>query len=146
MDKPDLNPNATIQLDRPSLLDTVVLDDDDADAALVRDDSVRPPPLPPSLAPVMPLTAVTSVAPPAPKGKPAWLIPVLLVVGLAVAVGAGIKVGGALHSARATNAPEPASMAVGAGAAQPTVATPSAGPTPSAPVITVPIVEMNDPH
>ncbi len=145
MDKPNINPNATIQLDRPSLLDTVLLDDDDADAALVRQ-STHPPPLPPSeiakasAAPAPMPPSAGSVAPAAAKGKP-WLVPVLLVVGVAIAIGAGIKVGGILHAARTANDPKPTSA----------VATPAPAAAPQAsasqaPVITVPVIEMNDPH
>jgi hypothetical protein len=141
-DKPNINPNATIQLDRPSLLDTVLLDDD-ADAELLPP-STHPPPLPPSeIAKVSasPAPIAASVAPPAAKGKP-WLVPVVLVIGVAIAIGAGIKVGGLLHAARTANDPKNTSAVA-------TPAAPAAAPQASAseaPVITVPVIEMNDPH
>ncbi len=153
MDKP--NPNATIQLDRPSDLDAVVLDDDEVDAALV--DEPRPsgpPPLPPSeLAKVgmgPPPGSVAppgSLAPPPEANRKPWLMPVVLGVGLVIAIGAGIKVGGALNAQRTGGDAPPAAPSV---APKPSAVAPpaaaSASAAASAPMITVPVIEMNDPH
>jgi len=142
MEPREPNPNATIQLD------AIVLDDDAADAALIESTRPGPPPLPPSEAPRA-ASPVPSVAPAPVSSRPAWVVPVALVVGVGVAIFAGVKVGTSLHDARvakeAPAAPPPAVTSPGSpGSPAPAPSAASAG---SAPVITVPVVEMDDkPH
>ena len=67
----------------------------------------------------------------------------MLVVGVAIAIGAGIKVGGILHAARTAEDPKTTSAVATAAPALPAAPQASAS---QAPVITVPVIEMNDPH
>ncbi len=140
MDKRQPNPNSTIQLD------AIVLDDEDADAALVESTRPGPPPLPPSeLASKSSAPSAApsrgSAAPPPANARPAWVAPVALVVGLGVAIFAGVKVGSSLHDARAAKEAANAPPAPAPSVAAPP---PAANSASAAPVIAVPVVEMDD--
>lgn len=146
--KPPPNPNSTI------VLDAISLDDESeagvdlreaAIAALEREEARLggskggPPPLPPSEVAKASAPKAASVAPPPTSKRPAWVAPVALAVGVAIAIFAGVKVGTSLHEARVAKEQPSAAPAA--------PAPPSAAPSGPAPVITVPVVEMDDkPH
>jgi hypothetical protein len=140
--KSDANPNATIQIDRSDVLETLVEELPDDGAA-----RHAPPPLPPEASRLQsdgeafdPALTVPEEAPPASAMRSlVWGIVLVLLVGGAI-VG-GLKVGNLLS-------PTPVASSPASVAPPPSVTVPppaaSSAPTPG--VITIPTVELGSPR